>query len=155
MNAPSLDVLYKLPGHLVRRCQQISVAIFLEETAAFDITPVQYAALIAIAANENLVATRLSALVAFDRSTLGNVLERLEDKQLIVRKPGVTDRRVKVLEVTDKGRDLLDQIEAPVRRVQERIVEPLRPDQRGPFLAMLAQIVDINNVYSRAPRVTD
>jgi hypothetical protein len=41
-----------MPGHLARRFQQIAVAVFLAEVeaAGFDLTPVQYAALAAIAA---------------------------------------------------------------------------------------------------------
>ncbi len=35
----SLAVLYRKPGHLIRRARQISVAIFMEECAAFDLTP--------------------------------------------------------------------------------------------------------------------
>ena len=73
------------PGHLIRRAQQIAVAIFMDECAGFDLTPVQYAALAAIAANRDIDATRLSYLVALDRSTIGTVLERLEAKGLRAR----------------------------------------------------------------------
>ena len=60
--------------------QQIAVSIFVEECKAFDLTPVQYAALVAIHTHPGIDATRLSAVIAFDRSTLGNVIERLENK---------------------------------------------------------------------------
>lgn len=45
-----------MPGHLARRFQQIAVAVFLAEVeaAGFDLTPVQYAALAAIAANPSI-----------------------------------------------------------------------------------------------------
>ena len=43
-----LQDLHAMPGHLIRRAQQIAVAIFMEECAEFDLTPVQYAALVAI-----------------------------------------------------------------------------------------------------------
>ena len=44
----SISLLYARVGHLVRRLQQISVAIFLEEVGAVGITPVQFGALTAI-----------------------------------------------------------------------------------------------------------
>ncbi len=100
----SMKQVYGKPGHLIRRAQQIAVAIFIEECAAFDITPVQYAALVAIRENPGIDATRLSALVAFDRSTLGNVLERLETKGVVKRRAGKEDRRVKALALTQVGR---------------------------------------------------
>src|ERR1700742_3589593 len=82
----TMDAVYTAPGYLFRRMQQIAVAIFVEECKAFDLTPVQYAALIAIHTHPGIDATRLSAVIAFDRSTLGNVIERLEAKKVIERK---------------------------------------------------------------------
>ena len=75
-----MDAVYTAPGYLFRRMQQIAVAIFVEECRAFDLTPVQYAALVAIHTHPGIDATRLSAVIAFDRSTLGNVIERLESQ---------------------------------------------------------------------------
>ncbi len=39
--------IYEMPGHLVRRLNQASVSVFMEEASkkGFDLTPVQYAAL--------------------------------------------------------------------------------------------------------------
>ncbi len=99
----TMDAVYTAPGYLFRRMQQIAVAIFMEECKAFDLTPVQYAALIAIRTHPGIDATRLSAVIAFDRSTLGSVIERLEAKQLIERKPASSDKRVKLLHLTESG----------------------------------------------------
>ena len=82
-----MDAVYTKPGYLFRRMQQIAVAIFVEECRAYDLTPVQFAALVAIQTHPGIDATRLSAVIAFDRSTLGNVIERLETKQYVERKP--------------------------------------------------------------------
>ena len=76
----TMDAVYTAPGYLFRRMQQIAVALFIEECSAFDLTPVQYAALVTISTHPGIDATRLSAVIAFDRSTLGNVIERLEAK---------------------------------------------------------------------------
>ena len=40
--------IYGRPGHLVRRLQQIAVSIFMSETGGFNMTPVQYSALLAV-----------------------------------------------------------------------------------------------------------
>src|SRR5437870_11852081 len=99
----TMDAVYTKPGYLFRRMQQIAVAIFVEECRAFDLTPVQYAALVAIHTHPGIDATRLSAVIAFDRSTLGSVIERLESKKLIDRKPSAEDKRVKLLYLTRAG----------------------------------------------------
>src|ERR1700681_3859470 len=99
----TMDAVYAKPGYLFRRMQQIAVAIFMEECKAFDLTPVQYAALVAIHTPPGIDATRLSAVIAFDRSTLGSVIERLEAKDLVQRKPAPEDKRVKLLYLTRTG----------------------------------------------------
>src|SRR5438105_2297777 len=103
----TMDAVYTRPGYLFRRMQQIAVAIFVEECRAFDLTPVQYAALVAIRTHPGIDATRLSAVIAFDRSTLGSVIERLEMKDYIARKPSPGDKRVKLLYLTRSGAALL------------------------------------------------
>ncbi|MFN3347989.1 MarR family winged helix-turn-helix transcriptional regulator [Pseudorhodoplanes sp.] len=147
-----LKQLQTQPGHLIRRAQQIAVAIFIEECAAFDLTPVQYAALVAIDEHEGIDATRLSAQIAFDRSTLGNVLERLEMRGLVERYPSRDDRRVKLLKLTDIGRAIMREAEAAVRRAQERILAPLDAERRRVLLDLLAQLVELNNDASRVPQ---
>src|SRR5580693_6652417 len=106
----TMDAVYTKPGYLFRRMQQIAVAIFVEECKAHDLTPVQYAALIAIRTHPGIDATRLSAVIAFDRSTLGSVIERLEAKEYIERKPAREDKRVKLLHLTRQGVALLRDI---------------------------------------------
>jgi DNA-binding MarR family transcriptional regulator len=131
--------------------QQIAVAIFVEECKAYDLTPVQYAALIAIHTHPGIDATRLSAVIAFDRSTLGNVIERLEAKRLIARKPSGEDKRVKLLDLTKAGATLLRDIMASVDRAQARMLQPLKPADRKTLMALLTQLVDLNNEASRVP----
>lgn len=144
--------LHSKPGHLIRRAQQIAVAIFMEECAAFDLTPVQYAALVAIRENPGTDATRLSALIAFDRSTLGSVLERLEARKLVTRYSSPDDKRIKLLKLTAAGGALVKRAETAVLRAQERILAPLRPNDRNKLMELLGQLVELNNEASRVPQ---
>ena len=150
-NSITMDAVYTAPGYLFRRMQQIAVAIFVEECRAFDLTPVQYAALIAIHTHPGIDATRLSAVIAFDRSTLANVIERLEAKKLIERKPSTEDKRVKLLYLTRAGAALLRDITPSVDRAQARMLQPLKPADRKALMALLSQLVDLNNEASRVP----
>src|SRR6476659_7893724 len=84
----------RLPGHLIRRVHQISTAYFTEECGG-DLTAVQYAALVTIGAHPGIDATRLSEIIYFDRSTIGDVLDRMEGKGWILRRPKPADRRIK------------------------------------------------------------
>jgi DNA-binding MarR family transcriptional regulator len=149
--AVTMDAVYSKPGYLFRRMQQIAVSIFVEECRAYDLTPVQFAALVAIQTHPGIDATRLSAVIAFDRSTLGNVIERLETKTYIDRKTSREDRRVKLLHLTQSGAALLRDIMPAVDRAQARILQPLKPADRDTLLALLTQLVDLNNEASRVP----
>ena len=149
--AVTMDAVYTKPGYLFRRMQQIAVAIFVEECRAYDLTPVQYAALVAIRTHPGIDATRLSAVIAFDRSTLGSVIERLEAKQYVERKPAREDKRVKLLHLTNKGSALLRNIVPLVDRAQARMLQPLKQADRKTLLALLTQLVDLNNEASRVP----
>ena len=149
--AVTMDSVYTKPGYLFRRMQQIAVAIFVEECRAYGLTPVQFAALVAIHTHPGIDATRLSAVIAFDRSTLGNVIERLEAKAYIERKPSREDKRVKLVYLTEPGAALLDDIMPAVDRAQARMLEPLKPADRQTLMALLTQLVDLNNEASRVP----
>ena len=149
--ALTMDAVYTKPGYLFRRMQQIAVAIFMEECREFDLTPVQYAALVAIQTHPGIDATRLSAVIAFDRSTLGSVIERLQAKGLIERAASVEDRRVKLLTITKAGAALLRDIVPAVERAQVRMLQPLKATDRKALMALLSQLVDLNNEASRVP----
>jgi DNA-binding MarR family transcriptional regulator len=146
-----MDAVYNAPGYLFRRMQQIAVSIFVEECKAFDLTPVHYAAMVEIHTHPGIDATRLSAVIAFDRSTLGNVIERLESKALVERKPSRDDKRVKLLYLTKPGAAALRDIKPLVDRAQMRMLQPLKPADRKTMLALMTQLVDLNNEASRVP----
>ena len=147
----TIDAVYAAPGYLFRRMQQIAVSIFMEECKAFDLTPVQYAALIAIHTHPGIDATRLSAVIAFDRSTLGSVIERLQAKDFVERKPAPEDKRIKLLYLTRQGTAILREIIPAVERAQARMLEPLKPADRKTLMTLLVQLVDLNNEASRVP----
>ena len=146
-----LEQLRLKPGHLIRRAQQIAVAVFMEECGRFDITPLQYAALTAIGQQPDIDATRLAQLIALDRSNIGSVLERLEAKSLLLRSASAEDRRIKLLRLSSSGRALLRKVDLAVEHAQDRILAPLEPGERKTFMRLLTLLVESNNALSRAP----
>src|ERR1700732_4989983 len=94
------------PGHLARRFQQIAVAVFHAEVeaAGHDLTPVQYAALTTVRTHPGLDQATLAGLIAYDRTTITGVVDRLVQKGLLVRQSNGRDRRARALQITDQGR---------------------------------------------------
>jgi MarR family transcriptional regulator, lower aerobic nicotinate degradation pathway regulator len=145
-----------LPGHQIRRLQQIAVAIFLQETEAHGLTPVQFAAMQTVANSpgfDQLKVNRrtLASTVGFDTSTIGGVIDRLEARGLITRSASPTDRRVRLLTLSDTGRALLEAAVPAMHQAQERILAPLPKKDRVEFMRMLQVLVEANNELSRAP----
>ena len=81
MTSDPLDI-HTLPGHLIRRLHQISVAQFMDQMAAegVDLTPVQFSAMAAIRRHPGIDQASVAGLIAYDRATLGKVVDRLVEK---------------------------------------------------------------------------
>lgn len=134
--------LHQLPGHQLRRLQQIAVASFLMETQDWGVTPLQFDALTVLARESLLDQRSLSDAIGVDRSTLVGVLDRLADRGLIVRRRHPFDRRVHQLHLTREGHELLHQMGPGVGRAQARILAPLSPGERTQFVQMLRALVN-------------
>lgn len=129
------------PGHQIRRAHQLSVAIFMEETAAFDVTPVQFAILNALMDDPGEDQITLSGRVAFDAATSGSVIGRLESKGWVRREADPADKRRKLLWVTPAGEEVALQMKRAVSKVQSRLLGPLSKSERDQFAELLAKLV--------------
>lgn len=129
------------PGHLIRRAHQVSVAIFMEETGGFDVTPVQFAILNALLEDPGEDQVTLAGKVAFDAATFGSVITRLEGRGWVRREPDAADRRRKLLWVTPQGAEIAQKMKRAVGRVQQRILAPLEEGERQQLVALLDRLV--------------
>lgn len=130
-----------LPGHDIRRLHQISVAIFMQETEAFGVTPVQYAALQAVGLQPGMDQRTLARTIGFDTSTIAGVIDRLEARGLMQRNASAQDRRVRLLTLTEAGGVLLAALVPAMLQAQQRILSPLPEAERGEFMRMLAVLI--------------
>lgn len=129
------------PGHLIRRAHQLAVAIFMEETGGFDITPVQFAILNALIADPGEDQVTLAGKVAFDAATSGSVIGRLEAKGWVRREPDESDRRRKLLWVTPQGQEAAMAMKRAVAKAQTRILGPLDAAERQQLVVLLDKLV--------------
>jgi DNA-binding MarR family transcriptional regulator len=140
-----------MPGFLIRRCNQVAMAIFMEETVDHDLTPAQYGALGLIAAEPGLDQTRLTDRSALDRSSITKCVEKLEQRGAIRRKVDAADKRARCLYPTEAGLALLDAVEGAVAKAQKRVLAPLGTERARQFLAMLEEVASAHNASSRVP----
>lgn len=135
--SPSHASLNALPGHLVRRLHQISVAVFSEQLQPLGLTPLQFAVLSSVARHPGLDQRSLARRVALDASTTGGVVDRLQARGALHRQLSPEDRRVRLLHLTDEGHALLAQALGPVQAVQDQLLAPLSTAQQQQFIGLL------------------
>jgi len=129
------------PGHLIRRAHQVAVAIFMEETSGFEVTPVQFAILNALLEDPGEDQVTLARKVAFDAATFGSVIGRLEARGWVRREADATDRRRKRLWVTAEGAAAARKMKRSVGKVQARILQPLSDAEQAQLVQLLDRLV--------------
>jgi DNA-binding MarR family transcriptional regulator len=139
------------PGYLIRRLHQIHVALFQKECAAFDITPLQYSLLTALAARGTADQTTLAADVALDRTTTTGALKRLQLRNFVERSVLDRDRRAQTCRLTKRGRALLQKMERSARTAHLKTVSDLSKVDQKHFIAMMQRIVTARSKRQRDP----
>jgi len=145
------DALKRRPGFLIRRMHQIHLALFTEECAAFDVTPVQYSIMTVTFEKPKMDQAGLAYEVGVDYATLASVLVRLELKGFIRRDVFAADKRLKLISLTPQGITTLRKMRAAAGRAHDRTIAALPAADRRRFMALLTRLVDAANEYGRAP----
>ncbi|WP_235857837.1 MarR family winged helix-turn-helix transcriptional regulator [Marimonas lutisalis] len=148
-----MSEIYNMAGHLIRRLNQISTAVFSERMSdiGVELTPVQYAALTTIRENPGIDQATLAGTIAYDKATIGGVVDRLAGKGLITRDISPRDRRARTLTITDDGTALFEKVAPVVRALQHDILAGLDDAEKASLLALLKKTTDAGNTRSRAP----
>ena len=133
-------IIHHMPGHFIRRLQQVAVKLFFARVG-LDMTPVQFAALAAVAQHPRIDQARLSALIGYDRATIGGVIGRLESKGWLARSASRADRRVRLVHITPSGRKALTRALPAVRSMQETLLEVLDGAERKRFERLCLKIL--------------
>lgn len=133
----------EMAGQLIRRLHQHATQVFVQRTQAegFDLTPVQFAALDAIRAHPGTDQARVAELIAYDRTTIGGVIERLEHKGWVRRVVSERDRRARELSLTAEGERVFAALLPVVAELQDEILQPLAASDRARLLKLVRQLV--------------
>lgn len=147
--------IYAMPGNLIRRMYQISVSVFEKamKQNGIDLTPVQFATLATLRDNAGIDQATVAGMVAYDRPTIGSVIDRLETRGLLRREVNPNDRRARLVWITDEGKTLLSQAFPVVRAMQSDMLTGLSDDEKATFITLAAKLAEAGNDLSRAPLV--
>jgi len=149
--AQTKSLLFGRPGFLIRRLHQIHTWLFTEETQGFNITAVQYSLLTALAEHGQMDQNTLALEIGLERSSVAEVLPRLEERGLLERTPSPYDGRVKLVKLSRKARLLVKRMDAAVQRAHDRTIDALPAAEREMFMLQLIRLVEANNERSVVP----
>ena len=135
--------VFGMAGHLIRRLNQVSTQVFMHRMQAegHELTPVQFAALYAIRANPGLDQASVAARIAYDKATIGGVIDRLEQKRYVVRSVSKSDRRAREVRLTSDGEKTYDAILPIVRDLQAEILSGLTPEEQEQFMMLATKAI--------------
>lgn len=138
-----MTTLNVMPGHLIRRLHQISTQVFQQQlqTAGLDLTPVQFATMAALHQQPGQEQAQIAAKIAYDRATIGGVIDRLEQRGYVIRQTSARDRRAREVSLSEAGDALYQQAAPLVEALQNDILERLSNDERIQFMALLSKAV--------------
>ncbi len=135
--------LYEMAGHSIRRLNQNSTQVFSHrmQELGYDLTPVQFAAMNAIDSFPGIDQAGVAAHIAYDRATIGGVLDRLEQKGYISRMVSKRDARAREVQLTEMGAEVYTEILPVVRALQSEILPGLNKADRAKFMELATRVI--------------
>ena len=127
-------------GYLLRRAQMAVFEDFARRFAALDLTPAQFATLLAIRANPGRRQSEIAAALGVQRPNFVALLDILERRGLAARVRSGEDRRANALELTAQGDALLERALAAQKSQEETISAALGDAERRDLIAALEKL---------------
>src|SRR5262245_7154163 len=140
---------HRVPSFLSYLLRQVCLGIMAEVLAPADLRPVEYATLTTLDAEPGIDQARLAARIACDKMSTSQLVERLEGRGLIARRVDPADRRARVLHLTPKGLALRRRLQPAALAAQDRILAPLRPEERPQLIDLIARVIEGHRRYVR------
>lgn len=137
--AKSFD-LATSPSHLLRRANQFANDLYANEQEAKGLTQRQLAVLYAVDQQEGVSQTQLVRATGIDRSTLADMIVRMQGKELLARKRTDEDARANSVRITPTGRRALKTAMPAMMRAESRVLDLLPQRTRIEFIKALALI---------------
>jgi DNA-binding MarR family transcriptional regulator len=134
--------LSRSPSHLLRRAEQFAAELFARSELHDGVTLRQTVLLAAIAEAEGASQSDLVRTTGVDRSTLAEMMARMEKKGLIARAAAADDGRAKSVRLTAAGRRRLDAVLPAIANVDRSLLAALPASKRTVFQAILTELAE-------------
>jgi len=135
--------LCQAPGHLLHRAAQRASELFNIHGTGPGLTSRQFSLLVTIRSTPGLSQSELVAKTGIDRSTMADMVARLESQEMILRERSRRDRRVNTLAITPEGERALTTALEGVAKAQQQIIAAIPENERADFLANLRRVANL------------
>lgn len=146
--AVDLDLLEDSLGFLLKRAQMAVFHDFIRTFVPEDIRPAQFSVLIVIERNPGLKQSQVSEVLSIKRTNFVPLLDGLEARGLVKRKPAPTDRRSHALHLTAKGRALVIRLRALWAEHNARACGVIGPEGSAYLFGVLSRLVELGGESS-------
>ena len=132
--------LETLLGYNARRAALAAITVFLEEMAPFQLKPVEFSVLSVIAHNPGVTSRQLCSALGILPPNLVGLVNGLEKREVIARKPHPRDGRAVGLHLTPAGQKLVRDAEKKAAELEANIGARLSPSELRTLIALLQKI---------------
>lgn len=129
-------------GFLVRLLDTRVNVLYEQLTAQNDITPRQFGVLLTLYQQGTLTLTELARHIRVDRSTLGEMINRMAKRSLISKRDNGNDRRSAEVLLAPAGKTVLLKIVAGAAELQTVLLAPLAAEDRAHFLRCMKLVAE-------------
>jgi len=130
------------PAFLLAQVGAYAATQFAERLAALQLSPPDVGILRLLRVAPGISQQELSARLQIHPSRLVAILDNLEKRTLVERKPNPQDRRLYSLHLTKDGGEILEQIGKVAREHQDALLSTLNGDERAKLTELLHRIAD-------------
>ena len=116
--------IWDRPGYLVRRLHQIHVAMFIEQVADGQVTPIQFGLLSVLMMRPGIDQATIGEEMGLDPANVAEILKRLEDRGLVSRVVDPLNRRRKLCLATAAGKKFVQRYQPDMQLSQQQLLAP-------------------------------
>jgi DNA-binding MarR family transcriptional regulator len=130
------------PAFLLSQLGAHAAAQFAERLSVLELSPADTGILRLLHTAAGISQQELSARLRIHPSRLVAILDNLEKRGLIERKPNPDDRRLYSLHLAKDGGEILQQIGKVAREHQDALLSALNSEERAKLAEMLQRVAD-------------
>jgi DNA-binding MarR family transcriptional regulator len=132
--------LESLVGYNARRATLVIVDAFLRNMAVYGLRPVDFSVLSLIAHNPGITSRQLCTTLNIQPPNLVGMINQLQRRELITRRPHPHDGRAMGLHLTAAGKKMVKQAEVTASELEEATTARLSVAERKMLMQLLRKI---------------